>query len=45
MIIESGQDPELAANGAALVLTLSANVLAIIGSCSPTDDCAHNRCQ
>jgi len=32
-------------NGVTLVLTLSAPALAIIGSCLPTEACAHYRCQ
>ena len=35
----------LADNGAGVVLTLSATVLAIIGPCSPTEDRAHIGCQ
>ena len=36
---------DLADNGASVVLTLSATVLAIIGLCSLTDDRAHIDCQ
>jgi hypothetical protein len=36
---------ELTDNGAGGVLTLRANILAIIALCSPTEGCAHNSCQ
>ena len=32
-------------NGAAGLLILSANVLAIVGSCLPTEECAHDSCK
>ena len=36
---------ELADNGLSVVLTFSATVLAIIASCSPTEERAHITCQ